>query len=75
MSPTRSFSLMVTLTQVATTTVNKTVVGFALFGGMAVAAMVFLAGSVYQDGKAQAPRRDQSVPIVEEQKTVSTENS
>ncbi len=66
---------MATLTPVATRTVNKTVVGFTLFGGLATAAMVLVAGSVYQDAKANAPLRDQSVPIVEEQKPIVTEDS
>ncbi len=66
---------MATLTHVSTTTINKTVVGFTLFGGFAVAAMVFVASSVYQDGRVNVPQRDQSVPIVEEQKTSPTEDS
>lgn len=75
MSPTRSFSPMATLTHVSTATTNKTVVGFTLLGGFAVAAMVLMANSVYHDARAQAPQRDQFVPIVEEQKTIPTEDS
>lgn len=66
---------MATLTHISTTTINRTVVGFTLFGSFAVAAMVFMASSVYQDARANAPQRDQSVPIVEEQKTSPTEDS
>lgn len=45
-----------------------------MLGGVAVAAMIGIAASVVRDTKP-SQGRSQLVPIVEEQKTISPENS
>lgn len=65
---------MATLTHSSTATTNKTVVGFVILGGVAIAAMVGIAASVQREVKPRAQDRPQTVPIVEEQKTISTED-